>query len=64
MPRVYLYLLQYTGLRGSIDPILEEADIDKDGKISLSEFRRLLRTASLSSNNIPSPAPHRGLRKI
>ncbi|CAI9282440.1 unnamed protein product [Lactuca saligna] len=57
-------LKMYTGLRGSIDPILEEADIDKDGKISLSEFRRLLRTASLSSNNIPSPAPHRGLRKI
>ncbi|KAJ1422610.1 calcium-dependent protein kinase 28 isoform X2, partial [Sesbania bispinosa] len=25
----------HTGLRGSIDPLLEEADIDKDGKISL-----------------------------
>ncbi|CAA6655955.1 unnamed protein product [Spirodela intermedia] len=30
-------------------PLLEEADIDKDGKISLSEFRRLLRTASMNS---------------
>ncbi|KAJ0770871.1 putative non-specific serine/threonine protein kinase [Helianthus annuus] len=34
----------HTGLKGSIDLLLEEADIDKDGKISLSEFRRLLRT--------------------
>ncbi|KIO47677.1 hypothetical protein SQ11_15995, partial [Nitrosospira sp. NpAV] len=32
-------LRMHTGLRGSIDPLLEEADIDKDGKISLSEFR-------------------------
>ncbi|KAM0875903.1 hypothetical protein ACQ4PT_036502 [Festuca glaucescens] len=40
-----------TGLKGSIDPLLEEADIDKDGKISLDEFRRLLKTASISSRN-------------
>jgi calcium-dependent protein kinase len=45
--------MQHTGLKGSIEPLLEEADIDKDGKISLSEFRKLLRTASMS--NIPSP---------
>ncbi|KAF3619079.1 DNA-(apurinic or apyrimidinic site) lyase 2 [Capsicum annuum] len=42
-------LKMHTGLRGSVDPLLEEADIDKDGKISISEFRRLLRTASMSS---------------
>ncbi|KAJ3693989.1 hypothetical protein LUZ60_009469 [Juncus effusus] len=42
----------HTGLNGSIQPLLEEADLDKDGKISLSEFRKLLRTASM---NIPSP---------
>nr|BCU41348.1 calcium-dependent protein kinase [Gentiana scabra] len=41
-------LKMQTGLRGSIEPLLEEADIDKDGKISLSEFRKLLRTASLN----------------
>jgi calcium-dependent protein kinase len=41
--------LQHTGLKGSIEPLLEEADIDRDGKISLSEFQRLLRTASLGS---------------
>ncbi|CAH1413657.1 unnamed protein product [Lactuca virosa] len=41
-------LKMHTGLRGSIYPVLEEADIDKDGKISLHEFRRLLRTASIS----------------
>jgi calcium-dependent protein kinase len=46
-------LRMHTGLKGSIEPLLEEADIDKDGKISLSEFRKLLRTASMS--NIPSP---------
>ena len=45
-------LKMHTGLKGSIDPLLEEADIDKDGKISLSEFRRLLRTASMSSPTV------------
>ncbi|XP_060188493.1 calcium-dependent protein kinase 28-like isoform X1 [Lycium barbarum] len=45
-------LKMHTGLKGSIDPLLEEADIDKDGKISLSEFRRLLRTASISSPTV------------
>ncbi|BAT99979.1 calcium-dependent protein kinase 28-like [Vigna umbellata] len=48
-------LRMHTGLRGSIDPLLEEADIDKDGKISLPEFRRLLRTASIGSRNVLSP---------
>uniref|UniRef100_A0A7N0UBH1 non-specific serine/threonine protein kinase n=1 Tax=Kalanchoe fedtschenkoi TaxID=63787 RepID=A0A7N0UBH1_KALFE len=43
----------HTGLKGSIDPLLEEADIDRDGKISLPEFRRLLRTASISSPRGP-----------
>ncbi|PHT49938.1 Calcium-dependent protein kinase 16 [Capsicum baccatum] len=45
-------LKMHTGLRGSVDPLLEEADIDKDGKISISEFRRLLRTASMSSPTV------------
>ncbi|CAK9157009.1 unnamed protein product [Ilex paraguariensis] len=57
-------LRMYTGLRGSIDPLLEEADIDKDGKISLSEFRRLLRTASLGSRSLPSPSAHRASRQM
>ncbi|XP_016507827.1 calcium-dependent protein kinase 28-like isoform X2 [Nicotiana tabacum] len=55
-------LRMHTGLKGSIDPLLEEADIDKDGKISLSEFRRLLRTASMSSRMVTSPTV-RGSRK-
>ncbi|KAL2333794.1 hypothetical protein Fmac_015007 [Flemingia macrophylla] len=45
-------LRMHTGLRGSIDPLLQEADIDKDGKISLREFRKLLRTASMGSKKI------------
>lgn len=53
---------QHTGLRGSIDPLLDEADIDRDGKISLHEFRRLLRTASISSQRAPSPQGHRNPR--
>ncbi|KAG8373637.1 hypothetical protein BUALT_Bualt11G0045000 [Buddleja alternifolia] len=52
-------LKMHTGLRGSIDPLLKEADIDKDGKISLSEFRRLLRTASMSSGGVISPTANR-----
>uniref|UniRef100_A0A0E0JUZ5 non-specific serine/threonine protein kinase n=1 Tax=Oryza punctata TaxID=4537 RepID=A0A0E0JUZ5_ORYPU len=48
-----LRMVQHAGLKGSIEPLLEEADIDKDGRISLSEFRKLLRTASMS--NLPSP---------
>ncbi|GAA0172000.1 non-receptor serine/threonine protein kinase [Lithospermum erythrorhizon] len=57
-------LKMHTGLKGSIDPLLEEADIDKDGKISLSEFRRLLRTASMSSGNVPSPSAYLKPRKL
>ncbi|KAF9619176.1 hypothetical protein IFM89_005730 [Coptis chinensis] len=57
-------LKMHTGLKGSIDPLLEEADVDKDGKISLPEFRRLLRTASMSSHNVPSPAGYRNSRRI
>ncbi|MCD9640418.1 Calcium-dependent protein kinase 28 [Datura stramonium] len=55
-------LRAHTGLKGSIEPLLEEADIDKDGKISLSEFRRLLRTASRSSRMVNSPTV-RGCRR-
>jgi len=46
-------------MKGSIDPLLEEADIDKDGKISLDEFRRLLKTASMSARTVQTP---RGVR--
>ncbi|XP_057809620.1 calcium-dependent protein kinase 28-like [Salvia miltiorrhiza] len=53
----------HTGLRGSIDMLLEEADIDKDGKISLSEFRRLLRTASMSSTSV-TPRANQHRRKM
>lgn len=52
---VFFHCLQQTGLKGSIDPLLEEADIDRDGKISLDEFRRLLKTASMSSRNVQTP---------
>ncbi|CAA6673489.1 unnamed protein product [Spirodela intermedia] len=45
-------LRMHTGMKGSIDPLLEEADIDKDGKISLFEFRRLLKNASMGSHNV------------
>ncbi|MQL76415.1 hypothetical protein Taro_008809 [Colocasia esculenta] len=53
-----------TGLKGSIDPLLDEADIDKDGKISLPEFRRLLKNASMSTRNIRMPSGIRYSRKM
>ncbi|KAL1554111.1 Calcium-dependent protein kinase 18 [Salvia divinorum] len=43
-------LKMHTCLRGSLDPLLEEAYINKYEKINMSEFCRLLRTASLSSS--------------
>lgn len=55
--------LKHTGLKGSVEPLLEEADIDKDGKISLSEFRRLLRSASVNSQNVPSAFGLKMLRR-
>lgn len=54
-------LRMHTGLKGSIDPLLEGADIDKDGKISLDEFRRLLKTASMSARNVQT---QRGVRSM
>nr|CAD1818916.1 unnamed protein product [Ananas comosus var. bracteatus] len=56
-------LRMHSGLKGSIDPLLEEADIDKDGKISLDEFRRLLKTASMSSRNISNHSAVRNTSK-
>lgn len=65
LPRfLHSFVVQHTGLRGSINPLLEEADIDKDGRISLSEFRRLLRTASMSSRGVPSPSANRAAQKM
>ncbi|KAL9229627.1 hypothetical protein vseg_005075 [Gypsophila vaccaria] len=57
-------LRMHTGLKGSMEPLLEEADIDKDGKISLAEFRRLLRSASMSSRNAASPSCTRNSRRL
>ena len=48
-------LKMHAGLKGSVQPILKEADIDKDGKISLNEFRRLLRTASAKASDESNP---------
>ncbi|GAA0186443.1 non-receptor serine/threonine protein kinase [Lithospermum erythrorhizon] len=57
-------LKMHTGLKGSIDPLLDEADIDKDGKISLSEFRRLLRTASMKTLSVTGPSETQGSRTL
>lgn len=42
----YQFIIQHTGIKGSIEMLLDEADTDKDGKISLTEFRTVLKTAS------------------
>ncbi|CAK9868918.1 unnamed protein product [Sphagnum jensenii] len=39
------------GLKGSMETILCEADLDGDGRISLPEFQNLVRQASLGSRN-------------
>lgn len=36
--QIYIFDLEHIVLRGSIDPLLEEADIDNNWKISLSKF--------------------------
>jgi len=42
-----------------MDTLLDEADMDGDGKISLPEFQKLLRQASLGSrNNHEHDGPH------
>ncbi|OAP00569.1 CPK18 [Arabidopsis thaliana] len=53
-----------TGLKGSIEPLLEEADVDEDGRISINEFRRLLRSASLKSKNVKSPPGQSQVNKL
>jgi calcium-dependent protein kinase len=53
-----------TGLKGSIEPLLEEADVDEDGRISINEFRRLLRSASLKSKNVKSPPGYQLSQKM
>ncbi|GMH24012.1 hypothetical protein Nepgr_025855 [Nepenthes gracilis] len=53
----------HTGLKGSVEPLLEEADVDRDGKISLAEFRRLLRTASIGSKNLHGSSSQHGSHK-
>ncbi|VVB10075.1 unnamed protein product [Arabis nemorensis] len=53
-----------TGLKGSIEPLLEEADVDQDGRISIHEFRRLLRSASLKSRNVKSPPGYQLSQKM
>ncbi|KAJ8443615.1 hypothetical protein Cgig2_019597 [Carnegiea gigantea] len=57
-------LRMHTGLKGSVEPLLEEADIDKDGRISLQEFRRLLRSASISSRKLVSPTCRKNPRRL
>ncbi|RRT55486.1 hypothetical protein BHE74_00005264 [Ensete ventricosum] len=63
-PRVSEIVQAHTGLKGSIDPLLEEVDIDKDGKISLDEFRRLLKTASMRPRRVPRQSNARDRRKL
>lgn len=40
---------QATGLKGSVETLLDEADTDGDGRISLPEFQKLLHQASFGS---------------
>lgn len=41
--------MQATGLKGSVETLLDEADTDGDGRISLPEFQKLLHQASFGS---------------
>ncbi|KAJ0240754.1 Calcium-dependent protein kinase 18 [Hirschfeldia incana] len=57
-------LRMQTGLKGSIEPLLEEADVDEDGRISIHEFRRLLRSASLKTRTVKTPPGYQLSRKM
>lgn len=49
-----------------MDLLLDEADTDGDGKISLPEFQKLLRQASLGSRNNSehqAPLPHHSRKR-
>lgn len=41
--------MQATGIKGSVETLLDEADTDGDGRISLPEFQSLLHQASFGS---------------
>ena len=49
--KLLFFCQQFTGLKGSILHLLDEADTDKDGKISLPEFQKLLGQVSMNSWN-------------
>ena len=43
--------VQATKIKGSVKSLMEEVDVDGDGRISLPEFQKLLRSASQQSRN-------------
>ncbi len=42
-------VLQAMGVKGSVSTLLDEADTDGDGRLSLPEFQKLLHRASFGS---------------
>eukprot|EP00271_Cylindrocystis_brebissonii_P020863 TRINITY_DN715_c0_g1_i1.p1 TRINITY_DN715_c0_g1~~TRINITY_DN715_c0_g1_i1.p1 ORF type:complete len:556 (-),score=128.92 TRINITY_DN715_c0_g1_i1:703-2370(-) len=50
-----------TNVKGSIDALMDEADVDGDGRISLPEFQKLLRSASMNAQRDASRSRGRGL---
>jgi hypothetical protein len=43
-------VLQAMGMKGSVSTLLDEADTDGDGRLSLPEFQKLLHRASFGSH--------------
>lgn len=51
--------MQATGIKGSVETLLEEADVDGDKRISLPEFQKLLHQASFGSRTNTDHNRHR-----
>jgi hypothetical protein len=57
--KLLMGFVQAMGLKSSVSILLDEADTDRDGRMSLPEFQKLLHQASLGSRTNHNHPHHR-----